>query len=100
MLMNFNVYKYKDLQHFMQILNQCEAEGITDIRFVREQLHNHLYKPQKVRPVKVKNNKLNTCPECNTQMYPANGNVSGEFVFIDDRRVFVCPSCRYSGVEK
>ncbi len=101
MLMNFNAYKHKDLQHFMQILNQCEAEGITDIRFVREQLHKHLYSPQKIRPVvsKIKNT-VNKCPKCDKQMYPAKGNGSEEFVFIDGCRVFVCPSCRYSEVEK
>ena len=66
--MNFDAYNHKDLQHCFQLLNQCEAEGVTDIRFVREALHKHLYKPQKVRHVrqkKVQQQKKLTCPSCN-----------------------------------
>ncbi len=104
-MLNFNAYKHKDMQHFMQILNQCESEGITDIRFVRKQLHSYLYKPQKVRAMHTVTPKTlktvrNKCPECAGTMYPAKGEKLGLYVTVEGHPVLVCPGCRYSEVEK
>ncbi len=75
----------------MQLLNQCESEGITDIRFVREALHKHIFKPQKIRLIKRKNG-TPTCPECGSPMYPVTTDTS--------IKIIGCGKCRYSEVAK
>lgn len=76
----FEAYSSKDLQHFLQMMNQCEAIGITDIRFVRQKIYNHLYKPQKVRPVKASRMnqfKQTLCPSCKSGMLIGSYNIDG-----------------------
>lgn len=99
-MLNFSSYKYKDLQHFMQILTQCETEGVTDIRFVRDRLHKHLYKPQKVRKPVHRMTPEYLCPKCKYPMYPAKGEKPGTFVAIEGKKIMVCGKCRYSEVNK
>ena len=40
--MNLHSYKLSDLQNMQHLLTQCEAAGITDIRSVRQRLHDHI----------------------------------------------------------
>lgn len=92
--MNFNAYNNKDLQHCVQLLTQCEANGITDVRFIREKLHRHIYKIQSDKPIRGKRRiaKKVICPECGGSMRPiANG---------DGLNILGCGKCRYSEVVK
>ena len=41
-MLNFNAYKSKDLQNFLSLLNQFESEGVTDVRFMRQRIENHI----------------------------------------------------------
>lgn len=46
-MLNFNTYRVKFLQRVMSFLVQCEAEGITDIRFVRSRLADEIHRRYK-----------------------------------------------------
>ena len=41
--MIFAAYKFSVKQDLLQMLTQIEAKGVTDIRFARQLLHNHLH---------------------------------------------------------
>jgi ribosomal protein L44E len=41
-MLNFSAYKGRDKQNFLSMLNQCEAAGVTDIRFVRQRLQESI----------------------------------------------------------
>ena len=97
---NLDVYNLRTKQNFMSLLNQFEAEGITDIRFVRERVQRHIetagvgtpgvYK--RTRKVRVP---VIRCSEdgCNAIMRRAViGETDG------DLKIFVCPECRFSKV--
>jgi hypothetical protein len=43
-MLNFSSYTGHELQNFLSMLNQCEANGVTDIRFVREKIYTHIQK--------------------------------------------------------
>lgn len=99
-MLKLESYNNKHLQHLMQLLNQCENEGVTDIRFIREQLHKHLYRPQKLRRPMHKITPEHLCPECKSPMYPAKGHTADTFVVVDGKQILVCGKCRYSEVSK
>jgi hypothetical protein len=105
-MLNFNAYNPKDLQHCMQVLNECEAAGVTDIRFVREALHKQLYSSvPRIRKLDTKKSTIDNrrgyrCPECTTIMHPAKGMEPGTYTTVDGKLVMVCPKCRYSEVVK
>ncbi len=91
-MLSLDAYSGRDLQNFMQMLNQCESAGVTDIRFVRESLHKHLYSPQKIRPVRPGKTKTPEylCPGCGRPMdyVPNNAGL----------KILGCGSCRFSEV--
>lgn len=91
-MLDFKVYNRRDLQHFMQMLNQCEIEGVIDIRFVRAALHKHLFIAQKIRPV---TNRKHLPPE---RFCPYCKNPMGNPIVVDGLRVVGCKKCRYSEV--
>ena len=77
--MNFEAYSGKNIQNFMSMLNQCEIDGVYDIRFVRQRLQDHLssrFVMSRVR--KVRHNAVSKplsaeiCPSCGKQtLFPA-----------------------------
>ncbi len=71
--MNFAAYSGKDLQNFMAMLNLCESSGITDIRFVREQLQSHIQGTYATAKV-LRNKRRKDIPE--------------------ERKPVMCPSCK------
>ncbi len=96
-MINFRAYKAKDLQNFISFLNQSESEGVTDIRFVRERLQNHInsnYKATRLskrRAGKVQKIESVTCPECGQSlMVPVLNN--------EGLKILGCKKCRYSEI--
>jgi predicted RNA-binding Zn-ribbon protein involved in translation (DUF1610 family) len=100
-MLNFDAYNGKELQHFMSMLNQCESNGILDIRFVRERLQKHIdirfrenrkYKVKKIEQSAITNeNKQvieSNCPEC--------GDSGWRLVKREGVSYYACPKCRLS----
>ncbi len=93
----FNAFTNKEIQHFLAMLNTCEAEGITDIRFVRQQLQANLDKQYKVSKIaarqhrKVQKIESVICPECKQSlMVPVLNN--------EGLKILGCKKCRYSEI--
>lgn len=102
-MLNLDVYPLRLKQNFMAFLNQFEAEGITDIRFVRERLQMHISNTAGVIPgekrvrvraqakVKVTSGIRCSEPGCNELLrYADTGS--------EDIVILVCPKCRFSKV--
>lgn len=88
----------------MAMLTQFESEGITDVRFIRQRVQNHIEKSsagsgpiQKVKRVRKTRIPVVRCPEpdCGTVMRFAN---TGDEDINEDIKVLVCPKCRFSKV--
>lgn len=91
-MLNFNAHKIRDLQNYLTMLNQCESEGVTDIRFVRERLQNHINEKFKERRVDKKGLKAERkmCKSC------GNGVLVGPYK-VDGNLLFRCTKkCGYS----
>jgi len=96
-MLNLDVWKKGDLQHFVQMLNQCESAGMTDIRAIRTQLHNKLYQPRKVRAEKRKKRTAeHVCSECNIVLRSTKDCKA--WPIIKGMEILVCPKCSYSKV--
>jgi len=74
--MKLEVYKLRDLQNFLSMLNQCESAGVTDIRFVRSRLQGHIdsrfkdniiTRNKSLKEFKAKQKK---CPHCGNLLRP------------------------------
>ncbi|MBV5328488.1 MAG: hypothetical protein JZU65_12785 [Chlorobium sp.] len=95
-------FKLKDIQNFLALLNMFEAQGITDIRFVRERIQNgvsdQLLQHRKTRKtsedrslVKPSPMPMRICPSClQDTMIPAAN--------VDGLKILACRKCRYSEV--
>lgn len=99
-MLNLDVYNLRTKQNFMAMLTQFESEGITDVRFIRQRVQNHIEKSsagsgpiQRVKRVRKTRIPIVRCPEpdCGTVMRFAN---TGD----EDIKVLVCPKCRFSKV--
>lgn len=78
----FDAYKNRDLQNFIAMLTQCEAEGITDIRFIRERIQQRINEQYRERrspqQMKAKRKpKYITCPSCKKGVLVGPYNVEG-----------------------
>lgn len=95
MAMLINNYNTRDLQTFVALLNQAEADGVTDIRFVRQLVEDAIRRrrikigrvrktkhPRQAKPV--------PCPSC------GRGQLVGPYV-LDGLRIMRCSvKCGYS----
>ena len=113
--MDLSVYSVAHLQNLQQMLNQFEAESITDSRFVRQRLADEVssrtlkHKQTYVRgttPAERAGRRKNarhpataaeeasfptiTCPHCNTPLVPVANP--------DGLRIIGCKQCRYSRI--
>lgn len=95
----------KTLQQFMVLANVFEAQGVTDLRFVRDRIerniHDRFLEINKARaagdPATVKaarhltssrrKQPTHLCPECGKTM---------TLTTIGDEQIIVCQSCRFS----
>lgn len=105
-MLNLNHFKGKDIQNFITIINSCEKEGVTDIRFVRTKLQeyvnevmvgNRLKKRKTIHTQKkayIHDEKvvvLETCPSCGKGLLTPWLNKEG-------LNIFGCKKCRYSKI--
>jgi len=40
--MSFSAYKLSDLRNMQQLLTQCEADGVTNLKIIQQRLHEHI----------------------------------------------------------
>jgi len=101
--MNLNAFELRDIYLFMTISTLFETEGITDIRFIRQRLQNHIdqymaemrkasmmAKNENKISVQNKINALTKCPSCE------NGFLVKKIV--EGLHYEACPRCRYSRI--
>lgn len=91
---NLQSYSGRQLQTFIALVNQFEQNGLTDIRFVRGQIQNHIntlfvkFQKEQRGERREKVEYLKKCPECK------NGIL--EPMIIDNEHILICKKCRYS----
>lgn len=85
-MINLNAYSGRELQNFLAMLNQFESAGRTDIRFVREHMHNHIHKGRLTK--RRGGIAMKKCPECLSRMVPV--------ATYDSNNILGCKVCRYS----
>jgi len=97
-MLHLEVYPLKTVHHCLTIMNQMEAEGITDIRFIREKLFNEVHSRSQndrlqiikaKKDYKKKSKNWRQCPSCGKGFL--SPVMTGE-----DLKVWGCPKCRYS----
>ena len=100
-MIHFNKYTGKELQNFIAMLNQCETEKITEIRYVRTEIEKYLHKSLYQKRVKEVKNKIRykkykkefKCPSCEKGYLQKVVNTEG-------LNIFGCPLCRYSEIRE
>jgi len=103
-MLNLKAYTGKELQNFLAMLNQCETEGVADIRFVRQRINEYIntellksrVKNRKEYPelrYKVKKIVKGNCPACYSGVLRPVSNDEG-------LKIMGCPKCRYSEIVK
>ena len=93
-LMKLDAFGLKDLQTTNALLNLFEAEGINDIRFVREQIERHISNSRleaRVEYTQFKSGqrKQPVCPQCGSNRWRPNKDTNGEMYVL-------CKDCQYS----
>lgn len=95
--MNINIFNLRDLQQFLALLNEAEGAGVTDVRFLRQRIQNHIEKTAntgRVRPMRVARQQrpsFQTCPSCEKGLLMPVINREG-------LKIVGCKKCRYSKV--
>jgi len=95
-MLSLESFGMSDLQNLVQLLNELEDEGVTDIRFVRQRVANHIdakalafraesRSRRQRRPVY---SKMDICPSCGARQV-AHTQAAGEVVM-------TCRKCRWS----
>lgn len=70
-MLNLDTYNNRELQNFLSMLNQCEANGVNDIRFVREKIQRRIdssFSENRIGKQQVKKQNVVfdiPCPDCN-----------------------------------
>lgn len=99
-MINLNVFNGKELQNMQALLNLFEGEGLTDIRFVRERIANHITNElldgrvasipiKKLPSVKPIRDSKVTCPKCGKEYLRQVHNEEG-------LNIVGCLACRWS----
>lgn len=102
-MLKISAFKLGTIQDCMHILNECELEGITDIRFVRQRLADHIHdvgieSVKSMRKGKVRRQtKTIPCPECGSPISQAVDE-NGEKILVDGLPILACKKCRWSAV--
>jgi len=99
-MLKINNYNGRDIQTFLSLLNQLEADGVTDIRFARERIQRKLDQQRleiksrvmiDSRGEKALRRAAKICPSCGRtrlESWPNN----------DGLNIKGCRVCRYSEV--
>ena len=93
-LMKLDSFGMANLQNTKALLSLFEAEGITDIRFVREQIERHISNSRLETRVehttfKRDQHKQPVCPQCGSNRWRPNQDTNGEMYVL-------CKDCQYS----
>lgn len=111
-MLKFSAYTGRDIQNFFSMLNQCEIEGVTDIRYVRERIQNYINRQYKVTRVSkrkvIKENKellgkkpsVSRKPTSQYEVCPACGNKTLRLLTPLEGLVRKGCKCQYSEVIK
>lgn len=99
-MLNFGAYKGRDIQALISLANQFEAEGVTDIVFIRQRLEEYIASKRRIDKPKYvstrKHTKKPTCPEC--------GDKWGWYESIELKEMGItidlCKKCAYSRMVK
>jgi len=96
-MLNFNAHSGREIQSFIALITQCEAEGVTDVRFIRERLQNHIRTTRRrtrkpVRQVAKKSQILCQCGG-NTRVLPVNNTPATQTGNPDEIAVILCVKC-------
>ena len=101
LLMNLSAFDLGVIQSFMAVATVAEAEGITDLRFLRQRMQEHLdrehlEKKKQFRLAKMNQTRVtdtmsittNRCPSCKQGILIKRK--------VDDIQYEACPLCRFS----
>ena len=93
-LMKLDSFGMANLQNTKALLSLFEAEGITDIRFVREQIERHISNSRLETRVehttfKRDQHKQPVCPQCGSNRWRPSKDTNGEMYVL-------CKDCQYS----
>jgi len=103
-MLNFKSYTGRELQNFLAMLNQCETDGVVDIRFVRQRINEYInkdliekrVKSRKEHPeLRYKEKRVikGDCPSCFSGVLKPVSNDEGLVIM-------GCAKCRYSEIVK
>lgn len=87
-MLDFSAFSHRDLQTFHAVLTMAEADGVTDIRFLRSELHNNIFRRRKRRPRQMAS--MQPCPSCKHGVLVGPYNMHGLKIFRCSRK------CGYS----
>ena len=95
-MIRLNTFTLSTIQNFLQLMNEFEQNGVTDVRFVRERLEDHIRanmmdrrksKTAAGRKVKLYSKSQVRCPECGNPL---------QSLAVDSEKILACPRCRWS----
>lgn len=101
-MLKIDVFSVADRQNFLALLNVSEAAGITDIRFLREQiqksitdeaLKSRLESTHIRKEDRIHKRTLPRCPKCNSVRWRTSKDLDGELYTL-------CKDCQYSELVK
>ncbi len=87
-MLDFSAFSHRDLQIFHAVLTMAEADGVMDIRFLRSELHNNIFRRRKRRPRQ--RTSMQPCPSCKHGVLVGPYNMDGLKIFRCSRK------CGYS----
>ena len=102
-MLKIKAFKLGTIQDCMHILTEFENEGITDSRFVRKILADHVHDSALESNISIRKHrtrtriKTNPCPECGGPLFQAVDD-NGELVLVDGIPILACKKCRWSAV--
>lgn len=94
-MIKLGVFSRSDLQNCLQLLNEFEADGVVDIRFVRQRLYEHISAGSMVVKVAARKEKRSArkCPSCGRGVLLPVASIDGLY------RIG-CNRCYYSELVK
>jgi len=112
-MIDLSVFTVAQLQTVIQFMTVCESASVTDIRFVRTQIHDHIaaqmiaskreYRqatsPQQRREHRTTGTARRSAPLV-TERCPSCGGAMGLVINSDGLDIIGCNGCRYSVIQQ
>ncbi len=101
--MKLDAFRFTTVQSFLQILNELESEGTTDLRFVRQQVYEYVHQTalqinRRERKRGRKKQEAYKCAKCGVLAQKLPVNTSNKNVVEGDyKQVILClsPDCMH-----